>query len=131
MRNARKNESIVTLDGKEYFPGEETLLVCDAAQPVALAGIMGSAKSEVSEKSSTILLEAAYFDPKQIRRTGKHLGIKTEGSYPFERGCDPNGVLEALKRATSWICEIASGTALHGVIDVKGGQFAPLNLSAA
>jgi len=129
VRNARKDEKILALDGKEYYPSTETLLICDAQKPVALAGVMGSAQSEVSDKTTTILLESAYFDAQQVRRTSKHLGIKSEASYRFERGCDANGVLEALDRATSWICEIAHGSALHGIIDVKHQDFYPSELS--
>lgn len=123
VRNARKGEKIVTLDGKEHYPTEETLLICDAKKPVAVAGIMGGAETEVTDKTTTLLLESAYFEPTQVRLAGKRLGIRTEGSYRFERGTDPNGVLEALERATSWICEIAHGSALPGILDVATQKF--------
>lgn len=129
IRNAKKNETITTLDGKQRFPTEETLLICDAKKPVAIAGIMGSAESEVSEKTQTILLESAYFEPTQVRRSSKRLGLKTEGSFRFERGCDPQGVLEALDHAASWLCEIAHASVLQGVIDVQSMNFVPLELS--
>lgn len=125
VRNARKGEKLITLDGKERFPTEAMLMICDGKSPVAIAGVMGTEHTEVTERTNSILLEAAYFEPAQVRRTDKHLGIHTEASYRFERGCDPNGVLEALDRATAWICEIAGGTALHGVLDMKAREFPP------
>ncbi len=129
VRSAKKGEKIVTLDGKEHFPSQETLLICDAQKPVAVAGIMGSLETEVSEKTTTILLESAYFEPNHIRRAAKHLGIRSEASYRFERGTDPNGVLEALDLATTMICSLAGGVALKGVLDVKAKNFEPLTIS--
>jgi phenylalanyl-tRNA synthetase beta chain len=129
VRNAKKGEKIVTLDGNEHYPTEETLLICDAKKPIALAGIMGSGESEVTQGTTSILLESAYFEPKQVRRAAKRMGIHSEGSYRFERGVDPNGVIEALERASSWICEIAGGRALQGVIDIKEQEFLPRTLS--
>ena len=123
VRTAKKGEKITTLDGKEHYPTEETLLICDGKKPIAIAGIMGSLESEVGEKTTSVLLEAAYFEPSQVRRASKRMGIHTEASYRFERGVDPNGVLEALDRATAWICEIAGGTALPGVLDIKKRDF--------
>ncbi|MFC2049258.1 phenylalanine--tRNA ligase subunit beta, partial [Chlamydiota bacterium] len=125
VRNARKGETLVTLDGKKHYPTEETLLICDAKKPVAIAGIMGSLESEVSDTTTAVLLESAYFEPSQVRRSSKRMEIRSEASYHFERGCDPNGPLEALERATAWICEIAGGTALQGHLDVKAKEFAP------
>lgn len=127
VRNASKGETITTLDGKCHYPTEETLLICDAQKPIAIAGIMGSLETEVSNATTTVLLESAYFEPSQVRRTAKRMEIRSEASYRFERGCDPNGALEALERATAWICEIAGGTALQGHIDMKSKEF-PLPL---
>lgn len=123
VRYAHKGETITTLDGKCHYPTEETLLICDAQKPIAIAGIIGSLHTEVTEATTTVLLEAAYFDPSQIRRTSKRMEIRSEASYRFERGCDPNGVLEALARATAWICEITGGRALEGTIDVHSQEF--------
>jgi phenylalanyl-tRNA synthetase beta chain len=125
VRRAKKEETILAIDGKEYFPTEETLLICDAKKPIAIAGIMGSADTEVTEKTRTVLLEAAYFNPAWIRKAGKQLGIRTEASYRFERGTDPNGILEVLERAASMICELTGGTVLRGTIDQIKGVFTP------
>ena len=111
------------MDGKCHYPTEEALLICDAQKPIALAGIMGSLNTEVTEATTTVLLESAYFEPSQIRRTSKRMEIRSEASYRFERGCDPNGALEALARATAWICEIAGGKALEGHVAVRSQEF--------
>ena len=129
VRNAKNGESITTLDGKEHYPTEDTLLICDGKKPVAIAGIMGSLNSEVSDGTTTVLLESAYFEPTQVRRAAKRMGIRTEGSYRFERGADPNGVLEALERATALICELTGGSALKGAVDIKSTVFLPRPLS--
>ncbi|MCH9627359.1 MAG: Phenylalanine--tRNA ligase beta subunit [Chlamydiales bacterium] len=129
IRSAKKGEKLTTLDGKEHFPTEEMLMICDSKGPVAVAGVMGTAHTEVSEKTTTILLESAYFEPTQVRRTSKQLEVQTEASYRFERGTDPNGVIEALERATTWICEVAGGTALKGCIDIQNTLFAPSTVS--
>ncbi len=123
VRNAKQGEKLTTLDGKEHYPSAEMLMICDSEKPIAVAGVMGTEATEVKEQTTSILLESAYFEPTQVRRTAKHLDIHTEASYRFERGTDPNGVLEALDRATAWICEIAGGTSLHGVIDIKKEAF--------
>jgi len=129
VRNAHNGEKITTLDGKEHFLTEEILVVCDKKAPVAIAGVMGSSSTEVSSSTQTILLESAYFEPQQVRRAAKHLGIHTEASYRFERGTDPNAVLVALERATALICELAEGTALQGTIDIQNGNFEEKKLS--
>jgi phenylalanyl-tRNA synthetase beta chain len=99
----------ITLDGAERELDPETLLICDAQSPVALAGIMGGLDSEVTGLTTQVLLESAYFNPRTIRRTAKRLGLSTEASYRFERGVDPDGVIHALERATQLMCEVGHG----------------------
>lgn len=129
IRNARKGERLTTLDGKEHYPTEEMLMICDGSGPIAVAGIMGSKHTEVTDSTTSILLESAYFEPTQVRRTSKHLGIHTESSYRFERGADPNNVLEALERATAWISALAGGSVRAGKIDIFAKPFTPLRVS--
>lgn len=129
VRNANLGESIKALDGKTYFPTQDTLLICDEKGPVALAGIMGSQESEVGEATKSVLVEAAYFAPTQIRKAAKRMGIRSEASYRFERGVDPNGVLEALDRAVSMICALAGGEVCEGMVDIKDKDFLPKELS--
>ena len=102
--------SFTTLDGSERELNPETLLICDAEGPVALAGVMGGFDSEVTGATTQVLLESAYFNPRTIRRTAKRLGLSTEASYRFERGVDPDGVIHALERATQLMCEVGAGT---------------------
>jgi phenylalanyl-tRNA synthetase beta chain len=110
VRLPKPGESrFTTLDGAERELDPETLLICDAARPVALAGIMGGLDSEVTAATTQVLLESAYFNPRTIRRTGKRLGLSTEASYRFERGVDPDGVIHALERATQLMCQVGEG----------------------
>ena len=101
--------TFTTLDGVERDLDPETLLICDAVGPVALAGVMGGLDSEVTGSTTRVLLESAYFNPRTIRRTGKRLGLSTEASYRFERGVDPDGVIHALERATQLMCQVGAG----------------------
>lgn len=123
VRTAKNGESIVTLDGKKRILNAEDLLICDTEKPVALAGIMGGANSEVTDNTKNVLLEVAYFLPGTIRKTSKRLGLSTDGSKRWERGCDPNQVIQSLNRAASMLQEYASGHVASGIIDVSAGDF--------
>ena len=102
VRRARPGETLVTLDGVERTLGRpgpglgdtgQDCLICDAeGSPVGIGGVMGGASSEIDDTTSRVLLEAAYFDPMAIARTSKRLGLRTEASARFERGCDPEGI---------------------------------------
>ena len=111
-------EDFVTLDGQERRVDPETLFICDAEGPVALAGIMGGQVSEVSPDTHRVLIESAYFNPPHIRRASKRLGLSTESSYRFERGVDPDGVILALDRAAQLMAALGGGQVLPGRIDV-------------
>ena len=125
VRPGKEGEKFVTLDGKERTMSAEDLMICDQERPVAIAGVMGGQNSEVNDKTKNILLEAAFFQPTSIRRTSKRLGLQTEGSRRFEKGCDPNQVILALDRAALLMQEIAGGKVCAGVLDVKKKEFAP------
>jgi phenylalanyl-tRNA synthetase beta chain len=129
IRKAKKGEMLTTLDGKERYPTAETLLICDAASPIAIAGIMGAASSEVSETTKSILIESAYFTPEPIRRASKRLGLMTEASRRFERGTDPNGILLALDRVASLIQTYASCVVLNGNTMTQIKEFPPHSIS--
>ena len=122
VRRAREGEHITTLDEVERELTPDMLVIADAEQPVALAGIMGGYDSEITEATCDVLLESAYFNPSSVRATAKALGISTEASYRFERGADPGVVLAALDRASQRIAELAGGTICEGVVDVYPGQ---------
>ncbi|MGD0216661.1 MAG: phenylalanine--tRNA ligase subunit beta [Desulfobaccales bacterium] len=104
-----EEDRFITLDGQERRLDPETLLICDAGRPVALAGIMGGLDSEVTPETSQVLIESAYFNPATVRRTAKRLGLSTEASYRFERGVDPEGVIHALERAAQLMAEVGGG----------------------
>lgn len=129
VRGAKENESIITLDEKERILRSDDLLICDTVKPVALAGIMGCLNSEVNENTTTIILESAYFCASTIRKTGKRLGLITEASKRFEKGCDPNIVYLALNRAAMLMQEIADGSVVKGAIDIKERAFEEKKIS--
>lgn len=91
VRLSRSGEQIETLDGRLRTLQEGILLICDAEKPVAIAGVMGGANSEVGPETRRVLLESAYFHPAAVRRAARQLGLNTEASYRFERGVDPEG----------------------------------------
>lgn len=128
VRTAEAGEKFTTLDGKERELNDEILLICDAEKPVAIAGVMGGENSEVTEDTTNILIESAYFDPATIRRGSKFLGLSTEASKRFERGTDPEGVIYALNRITALIQEIAGGEVAQGVLDEYPEKQAPVSL---
>ena len=117
VRQAENDESFTTLDNTTHTLPSGTLMICDAEQPRALAGIMGGLDSSITAETNTVLLESAYFTPASIATTGRSLGIKTEASLRFEKGVDPNGVISALKRAASLIVELKAGSVAAGLLD--------------
>lgn len=118
VRRPHHGEShFLTLDDQERPLTPETLLICDGEKPVALAGVMGGLESEVTEATTQVLIESAYFDPSTIRRTAKRLGLSTEASYRFERGVDPEGTIHALERAAQLMAEAGGGRVLAGRLD--------------
>ncbi|HKP36248.1 MAG TPA: phenylalanine--tRNA ligase subunit beta [Pyrinomonadaceae bacterium] len=118
VRRANSGESIKTLDGVERKLDGDMLVIADAHRPVAVAGVMGGLDSEISNATTDVLIESAYFDPASVRRTAKVLGLHTEASHRFERGTDPEGVLRAQERCVSLICELAGGVAAEDALDV-------------
>ena len=118
VRRARAGEKMKTLDGVERALTGEMLVIADASVPVAIAGVMGGAESEISDTTADVLIESAYFDPISVRRTSKALGLSTEASYRFERGTDREGVRLAQDRCVALICELAGGSATEDAVDV-------------
>ncbi len=118
IRSSIKDEQVVTLDGIKHKLPEDTVLVCDEEKPVGIGGIMGLQNSEVSDDTINLLIECAYFDPGKIRKSSKKLGLYTEASKRFERGCDPNDIEFVLDRVCSVILETAGGELSKGIIDI-------------
>ncbi len=117
VRTAGEGEPFVTLDGKERRLTADTLMICDAARPVAVGGVMGGLNSEIEAGTTRVLLESACFDSVSIRKTAKRLGLATDASHRFERGVDPHGTVRALHRATALIAEVSGGRVISGHID--------------
>ncbi|MGQ9811883.1 MAG: phenylalanine--tRNA ligase subunit beta [Dissulfurimicrobium sp.] len=122
VRLAKAGETITTLDGKERFLTPEMLVIADNERPVAIAGVMGGMETEVTGKTSAIILESAWFEPSQVRRTAKALKISTEASYRFERGVDIEGITVALKQAARLISKL-SGAAIKWIKDIYPNPF--------
>jgi len=120
VRRATAGETFVTLDQKERVLSEEMLLICDGLKPVGIAGVMGGLNSEIEPDTQRVLIESAYFNPASIRGTAKTLGLNTDASHRFERGIDPQTTPVALDRAAQLMLDLADGTLVEGMIDVKG-----------
>jgi phenylalanyl-tRNA synthetase beta chain len=106
-----------TLDSKERILPRGTMMISDGKREVAIAGVMGGENSEVTESTTNILIESAYFNPTSIRRTSKKLQLSSDSSYRFERGTDPSNTVYAAQRAAQLIASIAGGEIAKGVID--------------
>lgn len=117
VRRSEPGERLVTLDGVERELADD-LLICDLERPVAIAGVMGGASSEVAADTRDVLLESAYFDPRSVLRTSRRLQLLTEASIRFSRGTDPEGVGDAASRAARLIVAWAGGEVARGAIDV-------------
>src|SRR5437870_129585 len=118
VRRARPGEKIVTLDGVTRTLTPEMTAICDAEHPTIIAGVMGSAESEVSAGTKDLVLECAYFQPTRIRRTRRALELSSESSYRFERGIDMLGMPDALRRAIDLITAVAGGEVRAPALDL-------------
>lgn len=115
-RLAREGEKITTLDDQVRELKAHHLLITNGSEPEAVAGVMGGAKSEVSETTTTVVIESAYFNPASVRQTSKEIGLRSDSSARFEKGVDPNRVLPAAERAAQLLAELAGGEVLEGTV---------------
>ncbi len=118
IQTVSKGTKFVTLDEEERTLDEQDLMICDEAKPMCIAGVFGGLDSGVKEETTNIFIESAYFDAVYVRKTSKRHGLKTDASFRFERGADPNITVYALKRAALLIKEIAGGTIASSIHDV-------------
>jgi phenylalanyl-tRNA synthetase beta chain len=118
VRRGRPGEKIVTLDGVTRTLTADMTAICDAEHPTIVAGVMGSAESEVSATTKDLVLECAYFQPTRIRRTRRALELSSESSYRFERGIDMLGMPDALRRAIELIVAVAGGEVRAPALDL-------------
>ncbi len=128
VRRAHENETVTTLDDVKRKLTPEMLLITDPTGPTAIAGVMGAAASEVSQKTTRVLLEAANFKGSNARRTSTTLGLRTDASSRFEKGLDPELVLLGSNRALQLMVELAGGTVHPGVVDVYPHPVQPRTL---
>jgi len=117
IRKAHENEKFVTLDGKERNLRTEDLLICDEEKAMCLAGVFGGSHSGISNETKNIFLESAYFNPKTIRRTSVHHGLRTDAATHFEKGVSMEMLVPALKRAASLLVTIAGGEIASEIMD--------------
>lgn len=129
VRRAKKGEKILALDGKEYELNENNLVIADIKKLLAIAGIMGGESSAVTNKTKNIVIEAASFDPVNIRISSKTLGLASDSSYRFEREMDRNLTELALNRAIELIQEISGGEIASGAIDIYQDKTKPIKIN--
>ncbi|OCS93057.1 phenylalanine--tRNA ligase subunit beta [Caryophanon latum] len=116
VRYAQDGETMTTLDGQERTLKANNLVITNGKTPQAIAGVMGGAESEVSETTTTVVLESAYFNPLSVRQTSKEVGLRSDSSARFEKGVDPNRVLAAAERAAQLLTQLAGGQVLEGTV---------------
>ncbi|MES2762099.1 MAG: phenylalanine--tRNA ligase subunit beta [Bacteroidota bacterium] len=129
VKTGLANTKFKTLDGTERALQANDLMICNASEPMCMAGVFGGLESGVSESTSSIFLEAAYFDPAFVRKTSKQHGLKTDSSFRFERGTDPEMTIIALKRAAALIFELAGGVLSMDIIDVYPEPLEPFKVA--
>ena len=129
IRRVKNDKTITTLDEEKRNLSKQQLLITDGKKPIALAGIMGGLESAVQDKTNTVFVESAYFDPVTIRKGSKELGLLTEASRRFERGADVNAVETALWRVINLLQEHAGGELIPGIIDEYPGKFKQKSIS--
>ena len=121
VKNATEGQKFVTLDGVERTLSAADLMICNAEEPMCIAGVFGGQDSGISENTTNVFLESAYFDPVSIRKTARRHQLSTDASFRYERGCDPNNTLYVLKRCALLIQEVAGGEIAMEIVDeVKG-----------
>lgn len=118
VRRAQDGEEFVTLDGQTRNLDHNTLMICDAKEPIGIAGIMGGQNSMITDHVKTMVFEAACFDGTNIRLSGRRMGMHTDAQGKFEKGLDPNNAKEAIDRACQLIVELGAGEVVGGTVDV-------------
>ena len=128
VRTCPTGTKFTTLDEVEHTLDEKDLMICDAKKPMCIAGVFGGLDSGVTEATTDVFIESAYFNPTRIRRTARRQGLSTDASFRYERGTDPNVCVYAAKLAAVLIREIAGGEICGDVIDVYPEKVAPVEM---
>jgi phenylalanyl-tRNA synthetase beta chain len=129
VRKAKANEPFVTLDTTERKLHDTDLVIANAKSPMCLAGVFGGLHSGVTEKTTAIFLEAAYFNPSSVRKTAKTHALKTDSSFRFERGADPEMTVNAIKRAAALVTQIAGGQISSALTDIYPEKLEPYKVA--
>lgn len=118
VKTVTAGTKFTTLDGVERTLHADDLMICDGDKPMCIAGVFGGEQSGVTDVTTSIFLESAYFNPVNVRKTAKRHGLNTDASFRFERGIDPNNTVYSLMRAAIMICEIAGGEITSDIVDI-------------
>ena len=129
VKRAQEGEPFTTLDGVEHKLSAEDLMICNAERPMCLAGVFGGLDSGVSDTTTDVFIEAAYFNPVTVRKSARRHGLSTDSSFRFERGTDPNMPAYALRRAALLMKELAGGTIASEVVDIYPEKIGPFEFS--
>jgi phenylalanyl-tRNA synthetase beta chain len=129
VKTGLENQSFKTLDGVERKLNANDLMICNANEPMCIAGVFGGLDSGVTASTTAIFVEAAYFNPAFIRKTSKLHGLKTDSSFRFERGTDPEMTINALKRAAALIFECAGGVLSMDIVDIYPEKLEPFKVA--
>lgn len=125
VKTLPESTKFITLDGVERNLGKDDLMICDTQGGMCIGGVFGGIESGVTDKTTNVFIESAYFNPVYIRQTARRHGLNTDASFRFERGCDPNNTIYVLKRAAMLIKEIAGGTISSDIVDCYPHPVAP------
>jgi len=128
VRKGLGNQTFITLDGEKRTLDADDMMICNAEAPMAIAGVFGGQDSGVSEKTTRIFIESAYFNPSSIRKTAKRHGLNTDASFRYERGTDPDITITAIELVASLVEQIAGGKAASPIIDVYPKPIAPFEV---
>ena len=128
VRSAKEGEKFITLDEVERTLNEKDMMICNATEPMCIAGVFGGEKSGVSEETVNIFLESAYFNPVRVRKSAKRHGLNTDASFRFERGVDPEFTEYALKRAAMLFVELGGGEITSEIVAHDELEIAPFTV---
>lgn len=131
VRNCPEGTPFTTLDGVERKLSVDDLMICDAEKPMCIAGVFGGLDSGISETTTNVIIESAWFNPVSVRKTARRHQLSTDASFRYERGTDPNNVIYALKRAAMLIKEVAGGQIASDIIDIYPEPVAPFAVTVS
>ena len=125
VRTVPEGTKFVTLDEVERTLTDHDLMICNAEEPMCIGGVFGGLDSGVTETTTDVFIESAYFNPTWVRKTARRQGLNTDSSFRFERGIDPNTTVKFLKIAATLIKELAGGEICGEIVDIKSQDFSP------